>query len=194
MASSSLAGPSATTPASTLAILTNLPISHPSFGSLLVAHTPLASSSSLPHQPLNKLLGRINTAILSRESENDRRIAWNLAREVILQDTEGFALLQFGKGWVTASIAAVTVGTLAGTRAPPLITRLPVSRLHSQSCPCACSPPSSLRRPRTPHSSEKRFTLSWVKWLSPSRACWRGAWSRATGIHLYVPCGFSQRC
>lgn len=109
MASSAVAGPSATTPASALALLSNLPISHPSFSSLLQAHIPLASSSALPHQALNKLLGRINTAVLSRENENERRIAWGLAQEVIAQDVEGYALVQYGKAWVTASIGAVTV-------------------------------------------------------------------------------------
>jgi len=186
MASSSVAGPSATSPASALALLTNLPISHPSFSSLLVGHTPLASSSSLPHQPLNKLLGRINTAILSRENESDRRIGWGLAREVIHQDSEGYALLQYGKGWVTASIAAVTVRFHCSNAGVKLILRLPAIPQPMLYCLCASLRLSSSRHQHTRHSSEKEYIRSWAKSPFRSRVCWSGLWSRATGMRLYV--------
>jgi hypothetical protein len=106
---STTAGPSAISPASTLTLLSNVPTTHPSFISLLVAHTPFANPSSLPSSALNKLLGRINSAVLAKDNESERKAAWIISKEVVLQDQEGYALNQWGKNWVTAALGALTV-------------------------------------------------------------------------------------
>ena len=109
MASATSAGPSAVAPASTLSLLTNIPITHPSFLPLLTCHAPLASASTLSSSSLNKLLGRINSALLAKDNEVERRAAFIISTEVLRQDAEGYALVQWGKGWVTAALAALTV-------------------------------------------------------------------------------------
>lgn len=101
------------TPGSTLTLLSNLPITHSSFISLLVAHTPFANPSSLPSSAFNKLLGRVNSAVLARDNESERKTAWAISKEVILQDQEGYALNQWGKNWVTAALGALTVSDIA---------------------------------------------------------------------------------
>jgi len=106
---STTAGPSATTPASTLTLLSNLPITHSSFLPLLVGLTPFANPSSLPSSVLNKLLGRVNLAVLARDNDSERKAAWGISKKVILQDQEGYALNQWGKNWVTAALGALTV-------------------------------------------------------------------------------------
>ena len=106
---STTAGPSATTPSSTLTLLSNLPMTHPSFISLLIAHRPLANPSLLPSSALNKLLGRVNSAVLAKDNESERKAAWIISKEVVLQDQEGYALNQWGKNWVTAALGALTV-------------------------------------------------------------------------------------
>lgn len=157
---SSTAGSSAVTPTSTLNLLTNLPLGHPSFENLLVTHSPLAYPSTLPSQQVNKLVGRINAAILARDNEYDRRVSWRISKEIILQDTEGYALTNWGKGWLNAALTAVTVSGLIHTT----LTSRPRACLSAHlSTPYISCPPSSLILHRIQHSREKPSTQLWVK-------------------------------
>ena len=100
--------PSSTSAQATIGLLTSIPITHPSFASLIDSLQPLSQPSGLPSSQLNKLLSRLNTAVLSKD-ESENRPAFELARKVVLQDTEGYALNNWGKAWVTAALSAVAV-------------------------------------------------------------------------------------
>jgi hypothetical protein len=106
---------------SMLPLLTSLPLSWPSQLELLCRHRPYVQPSLLPASA-TKFVGRINNAIISRDNSGveDKLAALSLARELVLQDTEGWVLAGWGKGWVGSTLGALSVSPYATHSLGPL--------------------------------------------------------------------------
>lgn len=98
---------STTSPASLLSLLLALPLTHPSVLPLL-ALQPLSHPSHLPASQLSKYLARINAAVLSRD-EAERRTGCGVARELVVQDGEGWVLGGWGRAWAGCSLGVLAV-------------------------------------------------------------------------------------
>jgi len=109
-----MSGPSSfTTPTSLVNLLATLPLTYDSIPSILASHKPISSPSHLPSQTLHRLLGRVNSAVLSKhaEGEGERRAACEIARIVVEQDEEGYVLMQWGKGWIGSCLSTLSVSS-----------------------------------------------------------------------------------
>ncbi|WWD22092.1 hypothetical protein CI109_106581 [Kwoniella shandongensis] len=118
-----------------LSLLTSLPFSHPSFQPLLTSHKPFVYPSHLPQQPLNKLLNRLNTVLLSREESVERRAALEIARGIVGQDAEGWVMTNWGKGWVGACLGHVASTSSPIISLPPYLSFLSTIVLASSQYP-----------------------------------------------------------
>nr|XP_019047315.1 hypothetical protein I302_03924 [Kwoniella bestiolae CBS 10118]OCF26245.1 hypothetical protein I302_03924 [Kwoniella bestiolae CBS 10118] len=93
---------------SLLPLLTSLPFTHPSFLPLLQSHKPFAHPSHLPQSSLSKLLNRLNSTLLSRDDNTERRAASDIAKEIIEMDEEGYVMTSYGKGWVGTCLGFIS--------------------------------------------------------------------------------------
>lgn len=92
-----------------LTLLASLPLSHPSLLSLVRSQNVFSCPSHLPSQPLNKFLNRLNSSLISRDENAERRAAWNVGAAAVQSDEEGYIVLNYGKNWITAALNAVAV-------------------------------------------------------------------------------------
>lgn len=104
-------GSSASSSASAIvSLLTSLPLTSPALLSLLSKHRVFVRPSQLPSSA-SKLVVRINTAVLSRDAVGveEKLASLMIAQELVLQDTEGWVLAGWGKGWVGSTLGALSV-------------------------------------------------------------------------------------
>lgn len=98
-----------------LSLLTPLLPASPSLISLLKSNKPFTNPSVLPSGQLQKFLGKLNSAVLSREvgvqAWTDKAGAWAVATEIIDQDQEGHVLGAYGKQWVQTLVPLVSVSS-----------------------------------------------------------------------------------
>ena len=80
----------------------SLPLAHPSVLSLVRSQKPFAEST-IPHTQLAKFSKNVNSAISSRDEE-ERKLGFELGREIVNQDGEGWVFEDWGKGWVAAGM------------------------------------------------------------------------------------------
>jgi hypothetical protein len=93
-----------------LTLLASLPLSHPSLLPLVQSQNVFSYPSHLPSQPLNKFLNRLNSTLISRDENTERRAAWSIGAAAVKSDEEGYIVLNYGKNWITAALNAVAVG------------------------------------------------------------------------------------
>nr|XP_018265574.1 uncharacterized protein I303_01944 [Kwoniella dejecticola CBS 10117]OBR87732.1 hypothetical protein I303_01944 [Kwoniella dejecticola CBS 10117] len=96
---------------SLLPLFGSLPFAHPKFLPLLQSHKPFTNPSQLSQSSLTKLLNRLNSTILSREDNADRRAACIIATEIVSMDEEGYVLTNYGKGWLGTCLGFVASPT-----------------------------------------------------------------------------------
>lgn len=95
---------------SVVSVLFTLPLTHPILLDLVISQKPFSRPSILPQSQANKFLGRISSSVTARDvTVEERQSALKLAKEIVLQDEEGWAMSGWGKGWMTSAMAAVTV-------------------------------------------------------------------------------------
>ncbi|RSH83829.1 hypothetical protein EHS25_005444 [Saitozyma podzolica] len=124
---------STTSPASLLSLLLSLPLTHPSVLPLL-ALQPLSQPSHLLASQLNKYLARINTAVLSR-NEAERRTGCGVARELVMQDGEGWVLGGWGRAWAGSSLGVLVSPGTSPRDIPASLALLQATVLASPSYP-----------------------------------------------------------
>ncbi|WRT64888.1 uncharacterized protein IL334_001824 [Kwoniella shivajii] len=107
-----------------LSLLNSLSFSHASFLPLLESHKPFSNPSSLPQSTLHKLLNRLNSTLLSREDNPERRAACDIAREVVSMDEEGYVMTSFGKGWVGTCLGYIAAPSSPVTNTPSYLSLL----------------------------------------------------------------------
>ncbi|WWC87015.1 uncharacterized protein L201_001898 [Kwoniella dendrophila CBS 6074] len=115
---------------SLLSLLTSLPFSHPSFLPLLQSHKPFSNPSDLSQSSLAKLLNRLNSTILSRDDNPDKRASCDIAKEIIEMDEEGYVMTNYGKGWMGTCLGYIASSSSSLTNSPSyinLMTALVVS-------------------------------------------------------------------
>lgn len=109
-----------------LHLLQSLGITHPSLLPLLQSHRPFATPSAASSSGTTKWLGKINTCILAKGNDVERRSACEIASEIVRQDGAGWVLAQWGKGWLGSGLGVLSVRHLASmsmTRADQLVAR-----------------------------------------------------------------------
>ncbi|KAI5455060.1 hypothetical protein NCC49_002333 [Naganishia albida] len=93
--------------------LTALLPAHPNLATILQTHRPLATPSTVPHAELVKFLNKLSSHVIAKDTSlaglEHRRAAWKVARHVVEQDKEGWALTNgWGKIWVHALVPLVS--------------------------------------------------------------------------------------
>lgn len=92
-----------------LPLLQSLGITHPSLLPLLQSHRPFATPSAASSSGTAKWLGKINTLVLQKGNDIERKGACEVASEVIRQDGAGWVLAQWGKGWLGSGLGVLAV-------------------------------------------------------------------------------------
>lgn len=115
-------------------LLSSIQFTHPSFVPLLKYHKPLARPSTGSQLQLNKLLNRLNTVLLSKDDSKEKRYACEIAKEMIMQDEEGWVLAGWGKGWLGGCLGWIAVGTF-------IFGRITTDCVKSTSSPISSIPP-----------------------------------------------------
>lgn len=115
-------------------LLSSIQFTHPSFVPLLKYHKPLARPSTGSQSQLNKLLNRLNTVLLSKDDSKEKRYACEIAKEMIMQDEEGWVLAGWGKGWLGGCLGWIAVGTF-------IFGRITTDCVKSTSSPISSIPP-----------------------------------------------------
>lgn len=90
-------------------LITSLPLTSPSLLALLSRHRPFSRPSLLPSSA-TRFLARITSSILARDTlAEEKHAALHIAKELVLQDTEGWVLAGWGKEWVGSTLGALSV-------------------------------------------------------------------------------------
>lgn len=118
-----------------LAHLAALLPAHPALPSLLRTTRPLTHPSRLPPADVAKFLTKLSAHVASKDPSlgglAHRRAAWQVAREVVEQDVEGWVLVNAcGKTWVNALMALVSVRLPLSAHTPCLCAHSTTSHSH----------------------------------------------------------------
>ncbi|XAO27914.1 hypothetical protein I312_106778 [Cryptococcus bacillisporus CA1280] len=116
-------------------LLSSIQFTHPSFVPLLKYHKPLARPSTGSQSQLNKLLNRLNTVLLSKDDSKEKRYACEIAKEMIMQDEEGWVLAGWGKGWLGGCLGWIASTSSPISSIPPYISLLTTLVLKSSHFP-----------------------------------------------------------
>ncbi|KGB80224.3 hypothetical protein CNBG_6062 [Cryptococcus deuterogattii R265] len=116
-------------------LLSSIQFTHPSFVPLLKSHKPLARPSTASQSQLNKLLNRLNTVLLSKDDSKEKRYACEIAKEMIMQDEEGWVLAGWGKGWLGGCLGWIASTSSPISSIPPYISLITTLVLKSSHFP-----------------------------------------------------------
>ncbi|KAI9635362.1 uncharacterized protein MKK02DRAFT_44049 [Dioszegia hungarica] len=93
-------------------LITSLPLTSPSLLALLSRHRPFSRPSLLPSSA-TRFLARITSSILARDTlAEEKHAALHIAKELVLQDTEGWVLAGWGKEWVGSTLGALSSASM----------------------------------------------------------------------------------